>query len=128
MSILNGKISITCALLLAALTLSQSAYGGAECASLGDGCNDGGDWDHMAKLDEIGTGIYDQAQASANWPAESRKQRWNMSSGSESAREHISGSLAIPYQEIMGYDAKLYSYQNWMANEITEQRSSDAQE
>lgn len=151
MIILDGKIGITCAILLAALALTQSAYGGAECASLGGGCDDGGEWDPMAKLDEIGTGIYDQAQANANWPAESRKQRWNMSSGgessqeedgatatdqedmnadlsaeqstsrwheimieideisnenvlldvSESAKEHISGSLAIPYQEFM---------------------------
>ena len=155
MSILNAKKSITCALLLATLALTQSAYGGAECASLGGGCDEGGDWDPMAKLDEIGTGIYDQAQASANWPAESRKQRWNMSSGSEdsqgedgaastikedvradlsaeqstgrwheiiieideisnenvlldvseSAKEHISGSIAIPYQEFLQGDS-----------------------
>ncbi len=89
------KKSITCALLLATLALMQSAYGGAECASLGGGCDDGGDWDPMAKLDEIGTGIYDQAQASANWPAESRKQRWNMSSGSEDSQEEDGAASAI---------------------------------
>jgi thiosulfate/3-mercaptopyruvate sulfurtransferase len=30
--------------------------------------------------------------------------------------------------KIMGYDAKLYSYQDWMANQLKEQRSSDPKE
>ena len=146
-------IGIIFGALLAIMALSQSAYAGAECASLGGACDDGG-WDPMAKLDEIGTGKYDQTQASPNWPAKSRETRWNMSSGSEvapegeakasdqedtkadagaqqspsrwheimieideisnadvlldvseSATEHISGSLAIPYQEFMQGDS-----------------------
>ena len=56
-------IGIICGALLAIMALSQSAYAGAECASLGGACDDGG-WDPMAKLDEIGTGKYDQTQAS----------------------------------------------------------------
>jgi thiosulfate/3-mercaptopyruvate sulfurtransferase len=99
----------------------------------------------MAKLDEIGTGNYDdQPQASPKWPEKSRELRWNMSSAdgqekeaaasypvdtgtgqvinrfheimveigevsssdvlldvSESATEHISGSLVIPYEDFM---------------------------
>lgn len=94
-SILNGKIGMICALLLATLALTEIAYGGAECASLGGGCDDGGEWDPMAKLDEIGTGIYNQAQASANWPAESRKQRWNMTSGSESPSFRVGWPHAV---------------------------------
>ena len=38
------------------------------------------------------------------------------------------GSVLWLALEIMGYDAKLYSYQNWMANQLIEQRYSDAQE
>ena len=139
-------ICIICGALLAIIALSQSAYAG-ECASLGGGC-DGGGWDPMAKLDEIGTGNYDQPQASPKWPEKSRELRWNMSSAdgqekeivafdpekpivdtgteqvlnrfheimveidevsssdvlldvSESATEHISGSLAICYEDFM---------------------------
>jgi len=103
----------------------------------------------MAKLDEIGTGNYDdQPQVSPKWPEKSRELRWNMSSAdgqeskaaasdpekpivdtgteqvlnrfheimveigevsssdvlldvSESATEHISGSLAISYGGFM---------------------------
>jgi thiosulfate/3-mercaptopyruvate sulfurtransferase len=138
--------------LLAFIALSQSAYAG-ECASLGGACDDGG-WDPIAKLDEIGTGNYDQPQASPKWPEKSRELRWNMSSAdgqdskegeiaasdlekpivdtgtekstnrfheimveidevsssdvlldvSESATEHISGSLAIPYEDFMEDD------------------------
>jgi len=60
------------------LALSQSASAGAECASLGGGCDDGG-WDPMAKLDEIGNTSADQQPANTKWPAKSREQRWNMS-------------------------------------------------
>jgi len=154
MVLLKVKIGIVCGAFLAIIALTQSAYAGAECASLGGACDDGS-WDPMAKLDEIGTGKYDQTQASPNWPAKSREKRWNMSSGSEeepleseakasdqksreadagaqqspsrwheimikiddisnadvlldvseSSKEHISGSLAIPYQEFMEGDS-----------------------
>ncbi len=153
MVLLKVKMGIVCGAFLAIIALSQSAYAGAECASLGGACDDGG-WDPMAKLDEIGTGKYDQTQSSPNWPAKSREKRWNMSSGSEepqeskapvsdqesgeadadaqksssrwheimieiddisnadvlldlseSANEHISRSLAIPYQEFMEGDS-----------------------
>lgn len=141
------RITAISGALLAFIALSQSAYAG-ECASLGGACDDGG-WDPIAKLDEIGTGVYDdQPQASPKWPEKSRELRWNMSSAdgqekeiaasdpekpivdtgteqvlnrfheimveidevsssdvlldvSESATEHISGSLAIPYEDFM---------------------------
>ena len=38
------------------------------------------------------------------------------------------GSVVWLALEIMGYDARLYSYQDWMANQLTEQESSDTQE
>jgi thiosulfate/3-mercaptopyruvate sulfurtransferase len=38
------------------------------------------------------------------------------------------GSVLWLALEIMGYDGRLYSYQNWIANQLTEQRSRDAQE
>ena len=141
------RITAISGALLAFIALSQSAYAG-ECASLGGACDDGG-WDPIAKLDEIGTGNYDdQPQVSPKWPEKSREVRWNMSSTdgqekeaaasdpekpivdtgteqvlnrfheimveidevsssdvlldvSESANEHISGSLAIPYEDFM---------------------------
>lgn len=71
-------ICIICGGLLAVMALTQSAYAGAECASLGGACDDGG-WDPMAKLDEIGKPTDSQAQTSAKWPAKSREMRWNMS-------------------------------------------------
>jgi len=46
-------ILLICGSILAVIALSQSAYAGGECASLGGACDDGG-WDPMAKLDEIG--------------------------------------------------------------------------
>lgn len=77
-------IYIVCAALMAIMALSQSAYAGAECASLGGACDDGG-WDPMAKLDEIGKTTTSQEQTVATkWPEKSREMRWNMSaSGSE---------------------------------------------
>ena len=56
LSLINSKlmlIPIIFGALLAVMALSQSAYAGAECASLGGACDDGG-WDPMKKLDEIG--------------------------------------------------------------------------
>ena len=38
------------------------------------------------------------------------------------------GSVVWLALKIMGYDAKLYSYQDWMANQLKEQRSSDPKE
>jgi thiosulfate/3-mercaptopyruvate sulfurtransferase len=35
------------------------------------------------------------------------------------------GSVVWLALEIMGYDARLYSYQDWMANQLKEQKSSD---
>jgi thiosulfate/3-mercaptopyruvate sulfurtransferase len=71
-------ICIVCGGLLAVMALTQSAYAGAECASLGGACDDGG-WDPMAKLDEIGKPTNSQAQTAAKWPEKSRTMRWNMS-------------------------------------------------
>jgi thiosulfate/3-mercaptopyruvate sulfurtransferase len=85
-------ICIICGALLAVMALSQSAYAGGECASLGGACDDSG-WDPMAKLDEIGKPINSQEQASAKWPEKSRAMRWNMSaSGSENEGKKASES------------------------------------
>ena len=81
MSLLKSKlmlISIICGALLAIMALSQSAYAGAECASLGGACDDGG-WSGAAKLDEIGKPTDSQSQTAAKWPEKSREMRWNMS-------------------------------------------------
>lgn len=71
----RGAVGIA---LLALLVLANGAYAGeAYC----EACQGGGGWDPMAKLDEIGTGNYDdQPQASPKWPEKSRELRWNMSS------------------------------------------------
>jgi len=81
MSLLKSKlmlISIICGALLAVMALSQSAYAGAECASLGGACDDSG-WDPMEKLDEIGNPAAGQEQSAAKWPEKSRMVRWNQS-------------------------------------------------
>ena len=81
MNLLKSKLMLICIIcggLLAVMALSQSAYAGAECASLGGACDDGG-WDPMAKLDEIGKPTDSQAQTAAKWPEKSRAMRWNMS-------------------------------------------------
>ena len=148
MDIMKIAVGVIFGALVAIIALSPGTCFGAECSSLGGGCDDGG-WDPMAKLDEIGTGNYDdQPQASPKWPEKSRELRWNMSSAdgqeseaaasdpekpivdtvteqvlnrfheimieidevsssdvlldvSESATEHISGSLAISYEDFM---------------------------
>jgi len=148
MDILKIKVIVFVGALLTIIALSPGTCFGAECSSLGGACDDGG-WDPMAKLDEIGTGNYDdQPQASPKWPEKSRELRWNMSSAygqeseaaasdpekpivdtvteqvlnrfheimveidevsssdvlldvSESATEHISGSLTISYEDFM---------------------------
>jgi len=92
---LNLGFSFISIVLLMLLALSQSASAGAECASLGGGCDDGG-WDPMAKLDEIGNTSADQQPANTKWPAKSREQRWNMSASTESssAREGTEDAAA----------------------------------
>lgn len=156
MDILKIRIGMILGALVAIMALSPSICAGAECSSLGGACDDGG-WDPTTKLDEIGTGKYDQVQSSPKWPEKSRELRWNMSSAnqdnqereegevaaseaentiadagiekstsrfheimveidevsssdvlldvSESATEHISGSLAIPYEDFMEDDS-----------------------
>ncbi len=80
-------IPIICAALLAIVTLSPSAYAGAECASLGGACDDSG-WDPMAKLDEIGNPNAGQEQPAAKWPEKSRAMRWNMSASVQEDEEN----------------------------------------
>ena len=96
MSLIKSKlmlIPIIFVALLAVMALSQSAYAGAECASLGGACDDGG-WDPMTKLDEIGNPTASQEQTAAKWPEKSRAMRWNMSaSGSEDEEDKASESL-----------------------------------
>lgn len=133
MNLLRSKImpiSLICVGLLVVIALSQSVQAGAECASLGGACDDDG-WNPVQKLDEIGTGNYQSSQASPKWPEKSRQTRWNMSySGLDSedrriemieideisnsdvlldvsanAAEHISGSLAIPYNKFQQDDS-----------------------
>ncbi len=77
-------IPLICGILLAVMALSQSAYAGAECASLGGACDDGG-WSGAAKLDEIGEPTTSQEPISAKWPAKSRELRWNMSASTDDA-------------------------------------------
>ncbi|MCK9441349.1 MAG: rhodanese-like domain-containing protein [Methanothrix sp.] len=87
MNLLKSKLMLICIIcggLLAVMALSQSAYAGAECASLGGACDDGG-WSGAAKLDEIGEPTTNQVQTSAKWPAKSRELRWNMSASTETA-------------------------------------------
>ncbi len=75
-------MGIICGTLLAVLLLAQSALAGPECASLGGACDDSsGDWDPMAKLDEIGNATATQEQpAGTSWPKKSREIRWGMNS------------------------------------------------
>ena len=95
MDLFKSKLMLICIIfgtLLAVIALSQSAYAGGECASLGGACDDSG-WDPMAKLDEIGKPINSQEQTSAKWPEKSRAMRWNMSaSGSENEGKKASES------------------------------------
>jgi len=94
-------ILLICGSILAVIALSQSAYAGGECASLGGACDDGG-WDPMAKLDEIGNVNAGQEQISAKWPEKSREMRWNMSSRSQDsqAKEVIEDKEEKPKSDI----------------------------
>ena len=90
-------MGILCGTLLAALVLTQSVSAGPECASLGGGCDDSsGDWDPMAKLDEIGNASALQEQpAGTNWAKKSREIRWGMNAsqnGDEEGGENESAS------------------------------------
>lgn len=82
MKLLNAKlmpIGIICGILLLIMALSQSAYAGAECSSLGGACDNSG-WSGAAKLDEIGnTAASEQTATPTKWPAKSRTTRWNIS-------------------------------------------------
>jgi thiosulfate/3-mercaptopyruvate sulfurtransferase len=78
-------LKLICGGLLAVMALSLSVHAGAECASLGGACDDGG-WSGAAKLDEIGEPTTNQAQTSAKWPAKSRELRWNMSASTETTK------------------------------------------
>lgn len=86
MQLLNAKlmpIGIICGILLLIMTLSQSAYAGGECASLGGACDNSG-WSGAAKLDEIGNTAASQETATATkWPAKSRTMRWNISESTQ---------------------------------------------
>jgi thiosulfate/3-mercaptopyruvate sulfurtransferase len=80
-------IIMTSAGLLVVLILSlPGVHAGAECASLGGACDDGG-WSGAAKLDEIGNPTENQVQTSAKWPEKSREQRWNMSASTQSSSD-----------------------------------------
>jgi len=77
MSLLGSRYMQIIGVCAGFIVLISLAHGGAECASLGADC-DGGGWDPMQKLDEIGTGKYDQVQTgAAKWPEKSRTDRWN---------------------------------------------------
>ena len=73
----------------ALIVIAVLAVGGlaAECSSLGGDCDNSG-WDPMKKLEEIGTGKYDQPQTSSKWPGKSREIRWNMTDESSEGIEN----------------------------------------
>lgn len=78
MSLLGSRYMLIIGICAGLIALISLAHGGAECASLGADCEGGGGWDPMQKLDEIGTGKYDQVQSvAAKWPQKSRTDRWN---------------------------------------------------
>lgn len=80
------QVIIISAAFLAVMALIQNAHAGAECASLGGGCDDSG-WSGAAKLDEIGNPTVNQEQTSAKWPAKSREMRWNMSASTAATKK-----------------------------------------
>ena len=88
LSILNQMLiqrAFTALTVIAVLAVGSLA---SECSSLGGDCADSG-WDPMKKLDEIGTGQYDQqTPTSPNWPEKSREIRWNMTDESSEGREN----------------------------------------
>lgn len=87
-------IPLICGTLFVIMALSQCAYAGAECASLGGACDDSSGWDPMAKLDEIGNPNAGQEQSAAKWPEKSRMVRWNKSaSGFEDEENKASETL-----------------------------------
>ncbi len=83
MSLLRSKWTLVLAIaagLVIFIVLAQGAIG-AECADPvlngGQSCSNDGGWDPMQKLDEIGTGKYDQVPAGGTkWPEKSRTNRW----------------------------------------------------
>lgn len=84
MSLLRSKMALILAI-GAGLVIFIALIQGAKCAECadpvlngGESCSNGGDWDPMQKLDEIGTGKYDQVQSggSVKWPEKSRTNRW----------------------------------------------------
>jgi len=92
-------MGVLCGTLLAALVLIESASAGAECASLGGGCDDSnGGWDPMAKLDEIGNVTATQQSAGTNWAKKSREIRWGMNSsqGAEDEKGEENESAVAP--------------------------------
>ncbi|HSD56742.1 MAG TPA: rhodanese-like domain-containing protein [Methanotrichaceae archaeon] len=99
------QISIldACAALAVVIALAHGAFA-AECSSLGGDCAASG-WDPMQKLDEIGTGNYDQPQASPKWPEKSREVRWNMASDSSEDKE--SEVKQAPQEEATAEDSTL---------------------
>ncbi len=82
------------------LVLIALAHGGGECASLGGDCATGGGWDPMAKLDEIGTGKYDQVQpGGAKWPEKSRTARWDKAAYGFDDNETAEEDTSVPVQK-----------------------------
>jgi len=98
MSLPISKKTFVLGLCVAVMAIVALAQGGPECESLGGDCASDAGWDPMAKLDEIGTGKYDQPQAGGtNWPQKSRAVRWNKSvSGFEN--ETVDAAEAEPIQ------------------------------
>ncbi len=100
MSLLGSRYMQIIGVCAGLIILISLAHGGAECASLGADCGGGG-WDPMQKLDEIGTGKYDQVQAgAAKWPEKSRTDRWNKTAyGFEEAEEDVQAQDKTPEKE-----------------------------
>jgi thiosulfate/3-mercaptopyruvate sulfurtransferase len=86
-----SKKMLILGILTAVIAVAFSAVEGlaSECSSLGGDCGGSSGWDPLEKLEEIGTGKYDQpTQASPKWPGKSREIRWNMTSGSSEGGEN----------------------------------------
>lgn len=126
-------ISIIAGTLLGAMSLTQNASAGAECASLGGACDDSGDWDPMAKLEEIGNTTATKEQAAANWPQKSREIRWHMNSSGEELeeddKENVEASDSVQMAESEDARNSEIAAPAMMANkQINMTRSANARE
>ncbi|MDM7934073.1 MAG: rhodanese-like domain-containing protein [Methanothrix sp.] len=90
-----------------ALAITHGAQAGAECASLGGGCDTSDGWDPMQKLEEIGKTEASQGQAGATkWPEKSRVVRWNQSAYGFGEGNVSGGGSSDPSLEVSALDER----------------------